>query len=156
MCNLPCSFSALINCCCGRCLLAVCFHTTRCLYGCKKVSPSLIVVQSCVPLIWSFSVVHSASGIIINYSILQKFNPNSLCQTHVYINTFSKQNFRTSPLIFNVSVKSVIHYFLDDIQFVPFLVCNYLACNWSIFRRTCEIRNPPSLSSCNLQADLGN
>jgi hypothetical protein len=55
-----------------------------------------------------------------------------------------------------VSAKSVIHYFLRDIQFFPFLVCNYLACNWSIFRGTCEIRNLLSLSSCNLQADLGN
>jgi len=56
----------------------------------------------------------------------------------------------------NVSAKSAIHYFLGDLQFVPFIFRNYLAYNLPIFRRTCEIKNPPSLSSCNLQVDLGN
>jgi len=39
LCNLPCCFSALINCCCGRCLLVVCSHTTRSLYGCRYFLP---------------------------------------------------------------------------------------------------------------------
>jgi hypothetical protein len=117
----------ILTCSFLKCELWIFFNYVHELVMNLKVFPSLTVIQSCVPLILSFSVAHSASGIIINYSIFQKCNLNSLFQALVYsISTFSRHNFWISPLFFNVSAKSVIHYFLGDNQFVSFLVHNYL------------------------------